>query len=208
MRELKKQLKLPLYIMTHPADGMYTMKYEKQGRLWIALLNMVLLWVSYTVQKRYTGFAFNELSPSYVNSLLDLVVIAALLLLFCVANWSVTTLTDGEGSFKDIAMAVGYAMTPIVLIFIPATLLSRGMVESEKEFFYLLNGMAVLWSAVLLFMGIYTVHNYTVAKTAITFVLTLIAMLVIAFLVGLVFSLLWQTFIFVQSVYRELLFRQ
>ncbi len=208
MRELKKLLKLPLYIMTHPADGMYAMKYEKQGRLWIAFLNMGLMWLSYSVQKRYTGFAFNELSPSYMNSLLDLAVIALLLLLFCVANWSVTTLTDGEGSLKDIAMAVGYAMTPIVLIFIPATILSRGMVENEKEFFYLLNGAAVFWSAVLLFMGIYTVHNYTVVKTAATFVLTFIAMLVIGFLIGLVFSLLGQTFIFVQSVYRELLFRQ
>lgn len=208
MHKLRERLRLPLYIMTHPADGMYIMKYEKRGRMWVALLNMLLLWLSYTVQKQYTGFAFNHTDPSTINSLLDLVIIAALLLLFCVANWSVTTLTDGEGSMKDIAMAVGYALTPIVLIFIPATLISRVMVANEKEFVYLLMGFAVVWSAALLFMGIYTVHNYTAGKTALTFVLTFLAMVVIAFLLGLIFSLLQQAWIFVRSVYRELLFRR
>lgn len=208
MRKLREQLRLPLYIMTHPADGMYIMKYEKRGRMWVALLNMALLWLSFTVQKQYMGFAFSQTNPAAINSLLDLVIIAALLLLFCVANWSVTTLTDGEGSMRDIAMAVGYALTPIVLIFIPTTFISRFMAANEKEFVYLLMGFAVLWSAVLLFMGMYTVHNYTAGKTAMAFVLTFLAMVVIAFLLGLIFSLLQQAWIFVQSVYRELLFRR
>lgn len=208
MRKIRERLKLPLYIMTHPADGMYAMKYEKKGRMWVALLNMALLWLSYTVQRQYMGFAFNQNDPNTINSLLDLVIIAALLLLFCVANWSVTTLTDGEGSVRDIAMAVGYALTPVALFFLPATLISRFMVANEKEFVYLLMGFAVLWSAVLLFMGIYTVHNYTAGKTALTFVLTFLAMVVIAFLLGLIFSLLQQTWIFLRSVYQELLFRR
>lgn len=208
MADWKKTLKLPLYIMVHPADGFQEMKYEKRGRLWIALINMVLLWLSYIVQKQYTGFALNTGDPMAVNSLADLVIVAALLLLFCTANWSVTTLTDGEGSFRDIAMALGYSLTPINLIFIPATLISRMMVENEGSFFYLLIGLALVWSALLLFMGIYTVHNYSVGKTLVTFLFTFAAMLVIIFLLGLIFSLLQQAFIFVKSVYQEIVFRQ
>lgn len=208
MADWKKTLKLPLYIMVHPADGFQEMKYEKRGRLWIALINMVLLWLSYIVQKQYTGFALNTGDPMAVNSLADLVIVAALLLLFCTANWSVTTLTDGEGSFRDIAMALGYSLTPINLIFIPATLISRMMVENEGSFFYLLIGLALVWSALLLFIGIYTVHNYSVGKTLVTFLFTFAAMLVIIFLLGLIFSLLQQAFIFVKSVYQEIVFRQ
>ena len=208
MADWKKRLKLPLYVMVHPVDGFLEMKYEKQGRLWIALINMVLLWVSYIVQKQYTGFALNSGDPADVNSLADLAIIAAILLLFCTANWSVTTLTDGEGSFRDIAMAVGYALTPINLIFIPATLISRMMVENEGSFFYLLIGLALLWSAMLLFMGIFSVHNYSVGKTLVTFLFTFAAMLVIIFLLGLILSLLQQAFIFVKSVYQEIVFRQ
>lgn len=208
MADWKKTLKLPLYIMVHPADGFQEMKYEKKGKLWIALINMVLLWLSYIVQKQYTGFALNTGDPAAVNSLADLIIVAAILLLFCTANWSVTTLTDGEGSFRDIAMALGYSLTPVNLLFIPATLLSRMMVENEGSFFYLLIGLALVWTALLLFMGVYTVHNYSVGKTLITFLFTFAAMLVIVFLLGLVFSLLQQAFIFVRSVYQEIVFRQ
>ena len=207
MRKFGEWLKLPLYIMVHPADGFYAMKYERKGKLPVALVNMALLWLSYTVQKQYTGFALNNSDPAFINSLADLLVIGAILLLFCTANWSVTTLTDGEGSFRDIAMAVGYSLTPIILIFIPATVISRALVENERAFFDLLNGAALLWSAALLFMGIYTVHNYTAGKTALTFLFTCLAMLVIAFLAGLIFSLLQQAYIFIESVYREIVFR-
>lgn len=208
MHDLKKTLKLPLYIMLHPADGFQEMKYEKRGRMWIALLNMALLWLSYIVQKQYTGFALSSVDPNYINSLADLLIVAALLLLFCTANWSVTTLTDGEGSFKDIAMALGYSLTPVNLIFNPATVLSRMMVENEASFFYLLIGLALVWTAMLLFMGIYTVHNYSPGKTLVTFLFTAVAMLIIVFLLGLIFSLLQQAFIFVKSVYQEIVFRQ
>ncbi len=208
MRELQSKLKLPLYIMLHPADGFQVMKYEKQGRLWIALLNMVMLWLSYVVQKQYTGFAFSTTDPSYVNSLADLLIVAGILLLFCTANWSVTTLTDGEGSFRDIVMALGYSLTPINVIFIPATLLSRMMVANESSFFYLLIGLALVWTALLLFMGVYTVHNYSAGKTVATFLFTVVAMLIIVFLLGLILSLLQQAFIFVKSVYQEIVFRQ
>lgn len=208
MADLKRTLKLPLYIMLHPADGFQMMKYERQGRLWLALVNMALLWLSYIIQRQYTGFTLNTGDPAQVNSLADLLVVAVLLLLFCTANWSVTTLTDGEGSFKDIAMAVGYALTPVNIIFAPATLVSRMMVENEASFYYLLIGFALVWAGLLLFMGIYTVHNYSVGKTLATFVFTLLAMLIIVFLLGLIFSLLQQAFIFVKSVYQEIVFRQ
>ncbi|MNC83360.1 hypothetical protein D3C75_1372720 [compost metagenome] len=52
-----------------------------------------------------------------------------------------------------------------------------------------------------------TVHQYTVIKTIITMVLTVIVMGIIIFLGALVFSMLQQLFEFGYNIYRELIFR-
>ncbi|MNP82305.1 hypothetical protein D3C76_1809040 [compost metagenome] len=59
----------------------------------------------------------------------------------------------------------------------------------------------------LLFIGMMTVHQYTVIRTIITMVLTLIVMGIIVFLGALVFSMLQQLYEFGYNIYRELIFR-
>lgn len=207
MNKIKDYFGLSTYVIFHPADGFYSMKYEKRGRTGIIFINVILFWLSFTFQKQYAGFAMNENDPMSFNILTDFVMVIAVFLLWCLGNWSVTTLMDGEGSFKDIAMATAYSLTPIIMVFIPATIISNVMVYNEKEFYFLVIGIAVVWSVMLLFMGILSVHNYTVSKTVITVILTFIAVLIIIFLIGLMSSLIQQIFIFFRSIYTEIIYR-
>lgn len=207
MSKVKEYFKLTTYVIFHPADGFYSMKYEKQGKVGIIFINLLLFWLSFTFQKQYAGFAMNETHPLDINILVDFATVVGMFLLWCVGNWSVTTLMNGEGSFKDIAMATSYAMTPVILIFIPATIISNVMVFSEKEFYFLVISLAIVWAVLLLFMGIYTVHNYTVGKAVATIILTIIAILIITFLIGLMLSLVQQMYGFVESIYMEIAYR-
>ncbi|MGO4843943.1 hypothetical protein AB4144_67850, partial [Rhizobiaceae sp. 2RAB30] len=45
-------------------------------------------------------------------------------ILFCVANWSLTTLMDGEGKFLEIITAVGYSLLPFIILYLPQVVFS------------------------------------------------------------------------------------
>lgn len=198
---------LPLYIMTRPVDGFYAMKYEKKGTLRIAFLNLILVGISYAINSQYTSIITNPRSPFTLNTLRDFYMLVGVLILFCVSNWSVTSLTNGEGRFKDIIMSVCYAMTPLVLTIVPATIISNMLSAEETGFYHMILTVGLAYFVLLVFLGLITVHNYTVAKAIATIFLTFIALLVIVFLITLLFTLWQQLVVFVSSVYTELMFR-
>ncbi|QHW34499.1 YIP1 family protein [Paenibacillus rhizovicinus] len=200
-------LKFPLHLIVRPFDGFWDMKYEGKGKMKVSLLILLAVILTTILQKQFAGFLVNMVDPRSLNSLDDLEFTILPFLLFCVANWSITTLMEGEGKFKEIVMATGYALLPIVLINLPMTLISRFMTQEETAFYYLLNSIATVWFVILLFVGIMTVHQYTPAKTVLTMALTVIAMGFVVFIATLAFSLGSQIYWFIYDVYREIIFR-
>lgn len=203
---LKNYFKNPLYTLTHPVDGFYTMKHG-QGKVSLIFVNLFLFCISYSFQKQYAGFVINENNPLSYNSLMDLFTICLVFALWCVGNWSITTLTNGEGKFKEIAMAASYSLTPMIITFIPATLISNLFTEAEKEFYFILIGIAIFWFIVLLFVGTMSVHNFTVGKTVQTIFLTFISIMIILFIMLLIGSLISQVWNFFRSIYTEIIYR-
>jgi hypothetical protein len=129
------------------------------------------------------------------------------LILFCVSNWSVTSLTDGEGRFKDIIMAVCYAMSPLVLTIVPATILSNFISADEAGFYFMILAIGMIYFVFLVFAGLVTVHNYTAGKALFTIFLTFVALLIIVFLITLLLTLWQQLWVFAYSIYTEMMFR-
>jgi len=173
----------------------------------LAIINFLMVSLSLSVTAQYASITVIPRNPMTVNSLFDFISLVVAVLLFCTSNWAVTSLSDGEGRFKDIIMAVGYAMTPIVITFIPAAILSNFLTADEGAFYFMIINVAVFWFAVLVFAGLITVHNYTATKAIATVFLTFIALLIIVFLITLLFTLWQQLVIFVTSLYTEIAFR-
>lgn len=199
--------KFPFHVILHPFDGFWDLKYEKKGRVGIALIILAFMVLNVVLQRQFAGFLVNFNDPRLLNSLDDIQYTVLPFLLFCIANWSITTLMEGEGKFTEILMATGYALLPLVLINFPLTYISRFLTMEETAFYYLLNGFALIWFLYLLFVGIMTVHQYTPVKTIMTLLLTVIAMGIVVFLGTLLFSMAMQMYYFVVDIYRELLFR-
>ncbi|MCL1878643.1 MAG: YIP1 family protein [Defluviitaleaceae bacterium] len=198
---------LPLYILIHPFDGFRAMKFDREGRMWVAALNFLVVCISYSFSAQYTASIVTPHNPLVLNSLRDFSTLTSMLVLFCIANWSVTSLTDGEGKLKEIFMAVCYAMTPLVLTIIPATLLSNVLAYEETGFYFMLLSVGMGYFLFLAFIGLVTVHNYTATKAIITMFLTFVALVVIVFLLTMLSTLLFQVIMFIQSVYDEIIFR-
>ncbi|CAM4364314.1 YIP1 family protein [Paenibacillus alkaliterrae] len=202
-----KEARYSLHVAFHPFDGFWDLKYENKGKLRIALIILFAVTVTMILKRQYAGYVVNYNHPLELNSIDELKYIVLPFLLWCVANWSLTTLMDGEGKFKEIVIATGYAMLPLILIYLPNMVLSNVISLREASFYYLLESAAGLWFVWLLFIGTMTVHQYTVTKTILTMLLTVVVMGVIIFLGLLFFSLIQQIVSFVYTIYQELSLR-
>jgi len=207
MKLLKKYYGLPFYILFHPFDGFYRMKFEREGRMAVAFINFFLLWFSISFMNQYTSITAAQPHPLSYNSLADGASIFGILVLWSVSNWSVTSLMDGEGKFKEIFMANCYAMLPLILILAPAAAISNLFTDTESAFYFMMITVAIIWFIILAYIGMVVVHDYTAGKALATLLLTFIALLIIVFLGTLLIALLQQMYGFGMSLYTELAFR-
>lgn len=200
-------IKFPLHLIFHPVDAFWDLKSDNRGKMAVAYTALALVIVMMILQKEYAGFLVNDVDPRTINSFVEMATVAVPFFLWCIANWAITTLMEGEGKLREIFLATGYSLIPVVLIYVPMIVISRFMVQEETSFYYLFNSIAFLWFMFLLFIGMMTVHQYTVFKTLLTMLLTVIVMGIIIFLGALVFSMLQQLYEFGYNIYRELIFR-
>ena len=195
------------HTVSHPADGYYWIRHQEKGSLWIAFLMVLLYGIVFSMNRISSSFIVNDIEPRTVNLPAELAGVILLYLILCVGNWSVTCLMDGEGRFKDILIAAGYALFPMMAATAAATAVSHLVAENEEAFYTLLIGLGTAYTVIMLVIGIMQVHNYTFGKTLVTLFLTVVAMLIIIFLGLLVINFITQVYSFFRGIYMELIFR-
>lgn len=201
-------IRIGWYAMFHPLKGFWDIKYERKGHLGAALAILAALSLFVLIRQQFSGFIFSPHSGSEpVNTLKEISLVIAPFLLWCVANWSLTTLMDGEGKFQEIVIATSYAMLPLVLVQLPLLALSRIMTLQEASFYYLFESVIYIWCGILLFVGMMVVHQYSVSKTIATMLLTCLVIAILIFLALLFFSLAQQMMAFVNIIFNEIRFR-
>ncbi|MCI3922872.1 YIP1 family protein [Paenibacillus sp. TRM 82003] len=205
----RELLKFPLELIVHPFNGYWDLKYERSKRTNLVISFAVLASLALTniLGSQYSGFLVNLYNPDEMNSFMEIMYVVVPVLFWCVANWSLTTLMDGEGKFVEIFTSTCFALVPLVVIQFPWIWLSNVISMQETAFYYFSNSVAVAWFLFLLFVGNMTVHQFTPAKTIGIIVLTVAAMGFMAFIALLFFSLVQQIAAFVSVIYQEIILR-
>lgn len=195
------------HAVTHPLEGFEDMRWKKAGSLKIAG-GIVLLWFLASILcDRFYGFQFYAVPDKLFNIVPYIVQTIVLFLTWVVGNWAVCTLLDGEGTMRNICVYSAYALLPYVVSLYIEVLLSHILIRDELVFIQAVSVIGTLWSAVLVFSAVKSVHQYSMGKTVLAIVLTVAAMLVILFLLVLLLSLLQQVYVFGYSVLTELIYR-
>ena len=114
---------------------------------------------------------------------------------------------NGEGSFKQIAVTTAYAMTPLILTKIILIVLSQFLTYNEQALYSIIMWIGWIWFALLLFIGIMTIHQFSVSKTCVTVLLACVAAVIILILVLVLFALVGKLTGFVSVLWRELMLR-
>ncbi|HEY8348373.1 MAG TPA: YIP1 family protein [Clostridia bacterium] len=205
--EVLQSLRYSLYLIFHPFDGFWDLKHEKKGNLKTAMLIVAMVIVTFILRRQLTGFILNENKLRELNIIVEILSVVLPFFLWCVANWCLTTLMDGEGSFKDIVITSAYALVPLVLINIPLIIFSNVITLEEAAFYTFFDILSLAWTLLLLFLGTSVVHQYSLLKTFLTSICIVIGMGLIIFIALLFFSLLQQMYSFVYTIYKEIALR-
>ncbi len=205
-RNFKEEFLYDFYVIFHPFDGFWDLKHEKRGSLRAAIVYIIVTVLAFFYQAVGSGYAVNQ-QTVYTNILVVALSVLVPVFLWAIANWCLTTLFDGEGSFKDIVIAMGYSLLPMILTVIPTTIASNFVVSSEVEMLNLITTIGFIWTGLLIFLGMMVTHDYSIGKNLITTVGTIVGMVFIMF-IGILFSTLLTKIVnFVLNIITEISYR-
>lgn len=193
--------------ITHPAEGFEDMRWKKAGSLKIAFAIVLLLFLAQIADGRLYGFQFGISYDKTFNIIPYIVKSIVFFGAWVVGNWAVCTLLDGEGTMKNICIYSAYALIPYIAQIFINVLLSHILIQDEAVFMQAIRIIGVGWSVILLFSAIKSVHQYSFGKTVFAIILTIVAMLIMLFLLVLFMSLIQQVYIFISTIYTEISYR-
>ncbi|MBP5303898.1 MAG: hypothetical protein J6Z00_03325 [Clostridia bacterium] len=194
-------------IISHPIQGVYEMRFEGQGDMTACIILMVLFVFSVILKQVYTGFIFNTINPREYSVIREMANVLFPFFLWCIANWSVTALMDGEGRFKDIYMSLCYATVPFIITNILYVPMSYWFTAGESGFLGIVNGIGEVFFLLYAFIGNLTVHQFSLSKAVFTVILTLFGMVFIMFLMVLFASMFDSLYSYLSGIVTEIQLR-
>ncbi len=205
-RTFVEELLFGFHLIFHPFDGFWDLKHEKRGSLRAAVVYVLVTVFAFFYQAIGSGYLVNPYG-SYTTIVAQALGVLVPLFLWVVANWCLTTLFDGEGSFKDIFIACSYSLLPLVFAVIPTTIYSNFALVEELDINSLIVTVAFIWTALLIFIGMMVTHDYPLFKNFITSLGTIVAMAFIMFIAILFTTLLGKIVSFITNIVVEISYR-
>ncbi|MBO7401618.1 MAG: YIP1 family protein [Lachnospiraceae bacterium] len=205
VREKLYYLKLSLF---HPFEGFYDIRFRGKGSLVLAFIIIAVYGAVECAAYQYTGFIFNLNDIHEMNSISIFLSSTLIIGLFCLSNWTVTTLFNGKGNMRSIFTVTAYSMVPYVISRIVYVFLSNYVIEDEAMIVNMIVGVGVVWFVFLLVAGLCVAHEYGLFKNLAALVVTAIAAFIIIFVFVLFLTLEEKMFSFIVDVVKEFIRRQ
>ena len=204
---MKRDIKLYLNTLLHPIGGFEDICEAKCFSVKSSILIFVFFFVSQIIDRQLVGFSFSTNNTKEFNIVLLLVGTLALLLLWTISNWMVTTLFEGKGKVKEIWTVTLTATIPYSFSLLLHAILTNIIITDEAIFLEYVMILGILWSVVLLLCGLIVLHDFSFSKVIWTTILTVLFMAVIVFLTVILYSLFQQIYSFVIDLIDEIKYR-
>lgn len=197
-----EELVFPFHLVFHPFDGFWDLKHEKRGSVRGGLTIMGLTVVALYYNTIGKGYIFSPVK-SQSNIVYQALAVVLPVFLFVTSNWCLTTLFDGEGSFRDVLITTCYSLAPLPPMLILSTLLSNVLTKTEGPIAGMLVTIGFIWTVFLIFFGTLVTHGYSLPKNIITIIGTIVAAAVLVFVALLFSNLVGKMIQFVANIVIE-----
>jgi tetratricopeptide (TPR) repeat protein len=191
-----------------PADSFYYIKKDLRGSLGFAILIYVAVIVIRILSLYVTGFVFNPFSSvSYIPIEYEITITLGLILLWNVANYLISTISDGEGRVRDVIIGTAYSLFPYLLIALPVALISNVLTLNEIFLHDFTLNLMWVWVGIMLFIMVKEIHNYSFSETVRNVLLTLFTMALFVLTGYILYVLFTQLFDFISAILQEVRLR-
>jgi len=203
----RKSLRFSLYTMRRPLDGFWDLIHEGRGSMAAAHTIVFLTIIVEVLRLTVSNFIAVELFMETFNILIVFLNILVPLLLWVVANWSLTTLMDGKGRLGDIYMGMAYAMTPMTIINAILIPVSHIVTFDEIALYWMFYSIGMGWFVLLVLCAMKEIHDYSFGKAIFSSLITIVAIGVIIFIFIMFFAVVSDAIMYFVSLFQEMRFR-
>ncbi len=201
---LTEKWRLVFTVMRHPNDAFYKIKHNKKGSYLIAIVILLIFYVTSVLKTTAGGFCHVVFDAETYNALLILLRTVGFVILFTCCYWAISTLMHGLGKLGEIFIIVCYSFTPIIISNLISIVLTNIMIPSEIEFLNFIITVMMLYTALLLFIGLMRISDYEFGRLIIVLLLTFAAMVIVVFVLIVLFLLGQLFFGFFNTVISEI----
>jgi tetratricopeptide (TPR) repeat protein len=197
-------LRLLFRFIRHPIDSFYAIKMNERGSLLFALLLYAWVLIVRIASLYITGFPFNPYSSAWqIDIELEIIYTLAAFVLWNSAQYLMATISNGEGSLRQVIIGSAYSLFPYALFALPIALLSNLLTLNEVFLYTFSSQLILFWCGLMLVIMVMEIHNYSVSETARNLLATLFTMAVMLLTLYILYVLFDQLFEFILSVIRE-----
>lgn len=175
----------------HPIDRYYDIRVHKNGSMIAATIIYIVFFGVYMLYQTQKGFIYQYTKVEDMDMGAVVVGFFAILILFIVCNFLVTSITDGDGTLKQVYMIPAYGVMLAMISMLVTIGMSYVLTYNESFILTTIMAIGVCWSIATIFEGLATVHDYDFKHTVLSLIITVVFMLIAAIVV-LVVIIMWE----------------
>lgn len=206
-KKLIKELRYMTFFMRHPIDGCYGIKRQGKVSVLSANILVVIMILFFVINKYFCGFLLKMVREGYYDVFSDIGMIVIVLVLVTGCNYLMCTINDGEGKLKHIYCSFVYSMAPYIMLMPVVFAISHVVTFNETFFVDFAYVFMFVWIAVLVFLSIKEINNYSAKETFKIIGLTIFTILIAVLLAFIIYVLWQQVFDFIKSLCGEVVYK-
>lgn len=191
----------------HPFEAYSAVRYQNMGSVKITIGMMAAFFVSSVLAAICSNFRYTSFDEASFSSLFQILKTIGLILLWSLANWGISVLLQGIGKFKHVLIVTSYSVLPLVICNFVSVPLSYLITSPTSTLMSGLNLVAMIWTGIVLTIGLMQVHNFTFPRFAASVaggLFFMVLILLVAFIFGILITQLggFVITILMEAIYR------
>lgn len=195
------------YYMRKPNDAAYGIAAEGRANWLVSTFLLIIFILEFIINKYTCGFLLKNVMDGRYEIFSDIGAIVAVMAAITACSYLVCTINEGEGTVKKIYTFFCYSLTPYIVLTPLGYLMSQVLTNNELFLNAMLTILIYGWIAVIAFIGLKEVNNFSVGQTVKVILLTAFAALILALLIFIIYVLWAQVFEFIFALIGEGVYR-